>query len=46
VVKANAAVKTDASVKSGKTVRHRANKTTDDKSKAGSPSDSKDTPKL
>jgi hypothetical protein len=46
VVKANAAVKTDASVKSGKTVRHRVNKTTDDKSKAGSPSDSKDTPKL
>jgi hypothetical protein len=46
VVKANAAVKTDASVKSGKTVRHRVNKTTDDKSKAGSTSDSKDSPKL
>jgi hypothetical protein len=45
VVKTNAAVKTDASAKSGKTVRHRVNKT-DDKSKAGSTSDSKDSPKL
>jgi hypothetical protein len=46
VVKTNAAVKTDASAKTGKTVRHRVNKTTDDKSKAGSTSDSKDSPKL
>jgi hypothetical protein len=45
VVKTNAAVKTDAAAKSGKTVRHRVNKT-DDKSKAGSTSDSKDSSKL
>jgi hypothetical protein len=45
VVKTNAAVKTDAAAKSGKTVRHRVNKT-DDKSKAGSASDSKDSSKL
>jgi hypothetical protein len=46
--KANTAVKTDAAAKPGKTVRHRVtNKTTDDKSKAGSTSDSKvDSPKL
>ena len=45
-VKADAVVKTDAAAKSGKTVRHRVNKTTDDKSKAGSTSDSKDSSKL
>jgi hypothetical protein len=46
--KPHAAVKTDAPAKTGKTVRHRVtNKTTDDKSKAGSTSDSKvDSPKL
>ena len=48
VVKTGAAVKTDVAAKPGKTVRHRVtNKTTDDKSKAGSTSDSKaDSPKL
>ena len=48
VVKTDAAVKTDVAAKPGKTVRHRANgKTTDDKAKASSPSDSKgDSPKL
>jgi hypothetical protein len=46
--KTNAAVKTDAVAKPGKAVRHRVtNKTTDEKSKAGSTSDSKvDSPKL
>jgi hypothetical protein len=45
--KPNAAVKTDVAAK-GKAVHHRVrNKTTDDKSKAGSTSDSKaDAPKL
>src|SRR6266852_6340570 len=47
-VKADAVVKTDATAKPGKAVRHRVtNKSTDDKSKAGSPSDTKgDAPKL
>ena len=41
--KADAAVKTDAAAKPGKVVRHRVtNKTTDDKAKAGSTSDSKE----
>ena len=46
--KSGAAVKTDVTAKPGKTVRHPVtNKTTDDKSKAGSTSDSKgDSPKL
>ena len=46
--KSNSAVKTDAAAKPGKVVRHRVtNKSTDDKSKAGSPSDTKgDAPKL
>ena len=46
--KTNAAVKTDVAAKPGKVVRHRVtNKSTDDKSKAGSTSDSKgDAPKL
>lgn len=45
--KPSSVVKTDAAAKSGKTVRHRVNKTTDDKSKAGSTSDAKgDAPKL
>ena len=46
--KPNAVVKTDAAAKPGKAVRHRVtNKTTDDKSKAGSTSDGKvDSPKL
>ena len=45
--KPSSAVKTDAVAKPGKTVRHRVNKTTDDKAKAASPSDSKgDAPKL
>ena len=46
--KTNAAVKTDVAAKPAKAVRHRVtNKTTDDKSKAGSTTDSKaDSPKL
>ncbi|SRR5258706_7227560 len=41
-VKADAAVKTDVAAKPGKVVRHRVtHKTTDDKAKAGSTSDSK-----